>query len=157
MAEKVDEFVRSENVLDTMDKRTVKKQKSRLQSKDELEAPKYKYAPPPPPLPPPPTPAANLPIKVRRDGEQAVVERPPGDWSDWTEELKQRRTTLRKERNSTLAPGVSFRNICRKADSQERSERKKAVQEMNEGELLTALREKLKNIEASGETFIFPY
>ena len=43
--------------------------------------------------------------------------------------------------------------ISRKVDSQERTERKKAVQEMNEGELLTALREKLKNIEAPGETF----
>ena len=108
MAEKVDEFVRSENVLDTMDKRTVKKQKGRLQTMDEVEAPKYKYAPPPPPLPPPPTPAANLPIKVRRDGEQAVVERPPapGDCSDWTQEIKQRRTTLRKEKNSKMAAGV---------------------------------------------------
>ena len=42
--------------------------------------------------------------------------------------------------------------FCRKVDSKDRSDRKKAVQEMNEGELLTALREKLKNIEAAGET-----
>ena len=44
-----------------------------------------------------------------------------------------------------------FLSIYRKVDSKEATERKKAVQEMNEGELLTALREKLKNIEAAGE------
>ena len=97
MTEKVDEFVRSENVLVRMDQRTLKKQRSRLESnsKAEAEAPKYQYAPPPPPLPPPPTPAANLPIKVRRAGEQPLAERPTEEWSDWTEEIKQRKTTLR--------------------------------------------------------------
>ena len=56
-------------------------------------------------------------------------------------------------RSNELAgrPGVLFLIISRRVDSQERTERKKAVQEMNEGELLTALREKLKNIEAAGK------
>ena len=106
MAEKVDEFVRSENVLMTMDKRTLKKQRSRLQSQVEAEAPQYKYAPPPPPLPPPPTLAANLPLKVRREGEPSLVARPAGDCGDWTEEIKARRTTLRKERIETLLTSV---------------------------------------------------
>ena len=63
-------------------------------------------------------------------------------------------------RSNELAgrPGVLFLIISRRVDSQERTERKKAVQEMNEGELLTALREKLKNIEAAGEalTLLLP-
>ena len=106
MAEKVDEFVRSENVLDTMDKRTLKKQRSRLQSRaSELEAPKLKYAPPPPPLPPPPTlVVSKLPIKAKRDGEPALVERP--QWGDWTEQIKQKRITLRKDRRSKMTAGV---------------------------------------------------
>ena len=95
MAEKVDEFVRSENVLVTMDKRTLKKQRSRLQSKSEVDAPKFKHAPPPPPLPPPPTMVvSNLPIRrTKKDGEQPVIQR--ADWGDWIQEIKQRRTTLK--------------------------------------------------------------
>ena len=97
MAEKVDEFVRSENVLMTMDKRTLNKQRSRVESKSEVDGPKYKYAPPPPPLPPPPTLPANLPLRARRDGEQPVVGRPAGKGGDWTQEIKERRSTLRKD------------------------------------------------------------
>ena len=152
MAEKVDEFVRSENVLDTMDKRTLKKQRSRLQSRaSELEAPKLKYAPPPPPLPPPPTlVVSKLPIKAKRDGEPAMVERP--QWGDWTEQIKQKRITLRKDRRNRMIAGVICNFYCRKLASHDKREGKKKVQEMNEGELLTALRKKLKNIEAAGES-----
>ena len=106
MAEKVDEFVRSENVLVTMDKRTLKKQRSRLQSKSEVDAPKFKHAPPPPPLPPPPTMVvSNLPIrKAKQDGEKPEVQR--ADWGDWIQEIKQRRTTLKKERSNKMAASV---------------------------------------------------
>ena len=95
-AEKVDEFIRNENVLLTMERRQLKKQRSRLQSKGEADAPKLKYAPAPPPLPPPPAaPAVAKIIKKKTDGEDQAVSKPA---MDLTQEIVQRRTTLREER-----------------------------------------------------------
>ena len=111
MTEKVDEFVRSENVLVTMDKRTLNKRRSRLESASEVDGPKYKYAPPPPPLPPPPTLPANLPLKVTRDGEQPEAMGPAGKGGDWSQEIRERRSTLRKDAeqlNDCHAPGFYF-------------------------------------------------
>merc|ERR1719471_1269503 len=108
-----------------MERRQLKKQKSRQQGADQADAPKLKYAPPPPPLPPPPAVAAGLPTIKKTEGEGKATERPALDLS---EEIVQRRTTLRR------------------VNIEEQKERKKAVQEMNEGELITALRNKLRNI-----------
>lgn len=92
-AEKVDEFIRNENVLQTMERRQLKKQKSRLQATGEEEAPKLKYPPPPPP--PPPAVVARLPTKTKTGMEGQGMMRPAMDLS---EEIVRRRTTLREVR-----------------------------------------------------------
>ena len=76
-----------------MERRQLKKQKSRQQGADQADAPKLKYAPPPPPLPPPPAVAAGLPTIKKTEGEGKAIERPAMDLS---EEIVQRRTTLRE-------------------------------------------------------------
>ena len=76
-----------------MERRQLKKQKSRLQATGEEEAPKLKYPPPPPP--PPPAVVARLPTKTKTGMEGQGMMRPAMDLS---EEIVRRRTTLREVR-----------------------------------------------------------